>query len=54
MCPFFMGFFAIVAIGNNRKNCPWGSGVSPDKAQWNLAEIALCSLAYGKISQKIP
>ena len=29
-------------------------GLAPDKAQWNLAEIALCSLAYGKISQKIP
>ena len=26
MCPFSWAIFAIVAIGNNRKNCPWGSG----------------------------
>ena len=29
MCPFSRTIFAIVAIGNNRKNCPWGSGASP-------------------------
>ena len=54
MCPFSWAIFAIVAIGNNRKVSSWVQGLAPDKAQWNLAEIALCSLAYGKISQKIP
>ena len=49
-----MGNFAIVAIGNNRKIVLGVQGLAPDKAQWNLAEIALCSLAYGEISQKIP
>ena len=49
-----MGIFAAVAIGNNGKNCPWGSGASPDKAQENAERYLLCSLAYGEISQKIP
>ena len=52
--PILMGIFAVVAIGNNGKNCPWGSGASPDKAQENAERYLLCSLAYGEISQKIP
>ena len=54
MCPFSWAILRLLPSATIAKSVLGVQGLAPDKAQWNLAEIALCSLAYGKISQKIP
>ena len=52
MCPFSWAIFAIVAIGNNRKNYPWGSGASPDKANGISQRLRCVALLTEKFRRK--
>ena len=47
-----MGIFAAVAIGNNGKICPWGSGLALTRHKKTRSVISCVALLTGKFRRK--